>query len=85
MDKVTICHECGRILESTFFFCPWCGTAIDTGFHLAAQVDSVFAELESKQKTFACSRLNAMENSLGELEEELSLLLSLPHPVLQEK
>lgn len=85
MEKVSICPECGRILESSFFFCPWCGTAIDTGFSIAARVDSVFEQLESKQKDFTCSRLSAMENSLSELEEELSLLLGPPHPVLQEK
>ena len=27
MDKVTICHACGRTIDAAFFYCPWCGTA----------------------------------------------------------
>ena len=30
MDKVTICHACGRTMDAAFFYCPWCGAAVSS-------------------------------------------------------
>lgn len=29
MDKVVICHACGRTMDGAFNYCPWCGDRID--------------------------------------------------------
>ncbi len=81
MDKVSICHACGRTVESAFVFCPWCGTASEEDLIFAAQIESVFNQMESRQKEFTCSRLTRIENELGELEDALSLLLSGTNPI----
>jgi hypothetical protein len=90
MDKVVICHACGRTMESAFKYCPWCGDRIDRGDQvgrgertefsaLTELVESVFSQVESMQTTHACSRISRMENELGELEKELSLLIAGEH------
>lgn len=84
MDKVVICHACGRTMESAFNFCPWCGGPQDRGDRtefsaLTELVESVFSQVESMQTTHACSRISRMENELGELEKELSLLIAGEH------
>lgn len=77
MEKVSICHGCGRTIESAFAYCPWCGCAASTDGMLSHQVDLVCERVELKQKEYTSSRIQRMENELGELENELSLLLSV--------
>lgn len=31
MEKITICHECGRTIDAAFFYCPWCGSSVSQG------------------------------------------------------
>jgi hypothetical protein len=76
MDKVSICHACGRTMESAFNFCPWCGTVAATGDLLPGEVDAVFEHIDKIQTNHTCSRITRMENELGELEKALSLLLA---------
>lgn len=80
MDKVSICHGCGRTIESVFPYCPWCGSAASTESPLSRQVDSVCERVELKRKEYTSSRIQRMENELGDLEDELSLLLSVSQP-----
>lgn len=80
MEKVSVCHGCGRTIESDFPYCPWCGSAVLTDAPLSAQVDAVCARVEIKQKEHTSSRIQRMENELGELDDELSRLLSVSHP-----
>lgn len=76
MDKVSICHACGRTIESAFIFCPWCGTAVVSADLLPDWIDSAFEEVESIQAQHACSRISRMEKELGDIEKALSLLLA---------
>lgn len=80
MENVSICPVCGRTIESAFVFCPWCGTASEEETTLGEQLDSVFLKMEVSQRKHAFSRIDRIQNELGELEKELSELLSLPHP-----
>jgi len=80
MEKVSICHGCGRTIESDFAFCPWCGSAVRTEVPLSAQVDAVCERVEVKRKEYTSSRIQRMENELGELDDELSRILSVSHP-----
>jgi len=79
MDKVSICHSCGRTIDSAFPYCPWCGAAAETVSPLTEQFDEVFNRLESMQKEHAQTRIVRMETALGEIERELSLMLSGSH------
>jgi len=80
MDKVSICHECGRTIESEFLFCPWCGASMENGESLSAQFDAVFTEVEAISLAMTGSRIDKIESRLGELENDLSLFLSRPAP-----
>lgn len=79
MDKVSICHSCGRTIDSAFPYCPWCGAAVESASPLARQFDEVFGRLETMQQRHAQSRIVRMESELGEIEKELSLMLSGSH------
>lgn len=79
MDKVTICHACGRTMDSDFFYCPWCGESASSGGmsgEIAARIDEVCDELSTMQSAWTGSRLVRMDAELGNIERELSALLS---------
>ncbi len=80
MEKVSICHGCGRTIESAFAYCPWCGCAAPTAGVLSRQVDLVCERVELRQKEFTSSRIRRMQTELGDLEDELSQLLSVSQP-----
>ncbi len=77
MEKGSICHGCGRTIESDFPYCPWCGCATLKTCAFSRQVDLVCERVELKQKEYTSSRIQRMENELGEIENELTLLLSV--------
>lgn len=81
MDKVSICHACGRTVESAFVFCPWCGTAADSLSLLSAHIDSVVEAVSTLQKAGTASRFSRMENELGEIDEALSAFLSISNHI----
>jgi len=76
MEKVCVCHECGRTIESAFFYCPWCGVAVRPVPAIAGKVDEVVDRLEQIQKKHAVTRISQMEDELGEIETALSSLLA---------
>lgn len=76
MDKVSICHACGRTIDSAFNFCPWCGTVAASVDLLPGAVDTVFDQIEATRPDRAATRIARMENELGELEKALSLLIA---------
>jgi len=76
MDKVSICHACGRTIDSAWNFCPMCGTVAASGDLLPGALDSVFEQIEATRPERAATRIARMENELGELEKELSLLIA---------
>ncbi len=83
MDKVAICHACGRTIDGAFFFCPWCGTAAqssaDSMPEISGRIDAVCEELSVLQTAWTDSRFDRMENELACLDRALSELLSESH------
>ncbi len=79
MDKVSICHSCGRTIDSAFPYCPWCGAAAEAVSPLTEQFDEVFGRIEAMQTRHTQTRIGRMETELGEIERELSLMLSGSH------
>lgn len=72
MDSNAICHKCGRTVDASFVYCPWCGTVAEEVISLGLQVDSVFSGIAAVNDG---SRIARMKDALGELEQELSLLI----------
>lgn len=76
MQKVSICHDCGRTIDSEFAFCPWCGASMTGEISLDAAFDEAFTRIESKRESLTVSRIAKMEDDLGALDKDLSLFLS---------
>lgn len=69
---MNICKCCGRTLDLSFMYCPWCGDAkhgLDK-----AHLDDVFYRLEEKQAIDRQRRVSEMQSRLDELDKELSVL-----------
>lgn len=73
MDKNAICHNCGRTVDASFVYCPWCGVVAEELASFGLQIDSVFS---GAGRIPDGSRIARMEDTLGELEQELSLLIT---------
>lgn len=69
-----ICGNCGRTIQSQFFYCPWCGES------RMKQQSEVTDELLNKKINEIRDRkrydqLEKMEEQLDNLERELSVLV----------
>ena len=81
MDRNAVCHLCGRTVDASFIYCPWCGAVAEELLSLALHMDAVFPRGGSSSSSRNDgSRIARMEDTLGELEQELSLLLSEVRP-----
>ncbi len=76
MDGTSICHACGRTMESVFSYCPWCGQATEQTLSLEHQFEEVFSRVETVRNGNNTVRMERIETALGNLERELSLMLS---------
>lgn len=76
MDKIRICEDCGRTIDSSFLYCPWCGASRDSSVLLAEQIERVCDELEHLGRTHSSKRIDRMEQSLIDMEKELDRILS---------
>jgi len=69
MEVLKTCVACGRFIDKTFLFCPYCG--YDFRKPEPASVQEV-----APTPTADCSeRIHAMETTLSRIEEELNLLI----------
>ncbi|HNY16274.1 MAG TPA: hypothetical protein PK542_02080 [Treponemataceae bacterium] len=69
MDKVTICHACGRTIDAAFFYCPWCGTAATGDEHSEAHPASDIPEaLAGSDIPEIAERMNAVFGRLTVLQ-----------------
>jgi hypothetical protein len=69
MEVLKTCSFCGRFIDKTFFFCPYCGYDF-------RRPEPVSMEPETPHAAGDCSeRIHAMERTLSRIEEELDLLI----------
>ena len=71
MEVLKTCSFCGRFIDKTFLFCPYCGYDFrrpETGT-AEAQRPPVAGEVDCSQRFYA------MEQTLSRIEEELDLLI----------
>ena len=71
---MSICSGCGKIIDSKFYYCPWCG------YSRSQQDSEESAELrlrhfEEKQLEDHCNQIEKLEEQLDCLEKELSILV----------
>lgn len=69
-----ICDGCGKVIESKFFYCPWCGitrTKSNTDESKKLNLEKVQQEKLQLRR----NHLEKLEKELDLLEEELSVLV----------
>lgn len=72
---MTICKECGRTIDSKFFYCPWCGHSRVERVEEDDTFDLLFEKFERVQMESQTRKLMEMGDRLDDLEKELSTLV----------
>ncbi|MCR4627307.1 MAG: zinc ribbon domain-containing protein [Treponema sp.] len=83
MNKIHICRGCGRTVDSSFLYCPWCGfsrinregAGTENACREDDNFDGVFKQLEFVQQKNCENRLARMFEQLDELEKELDTIV----------
>lgn len=71
MEVLKTCSFCGRFIDKTFLFCPYCGHDFRRPEPVALDPETAAAPAAA-----GCSeRIHAMERTLSRIEEELDLLI----------
>ncbi len=69
-----ICDSCGKLIDSKFYFCPWCGySRVEQEKEDSLQLR--LNQLQEKQKAARRSQIERMEAELDALEKELNVLV----------
>lgn len=77
MEEIHFCSFCGKILEGTFNFCPYCGTQNKDMLPFEVIVESSLEKVEKVRLGNEMKRLEKLEGVLDELENELNIFLSV--------
>ena len=76
MESVHFCTLCGRMLENSFLYCPYCGTPFQSDTGMNELVETSFRELEVKVQESTISKLDELTKVLVNLERDLDDFLS---------
>jgi hypothetical protein len=69
-----VCGGCGKVINSNFYYCPWCGYSRlknDT----QASIELEYKRYKSLKNENQRQAIAKMEQQLDELERELSVLV----------
>jgi hypothetical protein len=77
MDDIQFCSFCGKIVELSYNYCPYCGTQMKDILHFETIVENSFREVEKVRMIDEISRLKKLEGVLKELEDDLNIFLSV--------
>jgi len=75
MEKIYFCSVCGRVLEESFLFCPYCGEQRSCSSDFCDLLEEPFRKMETQAGTYQLERLNNMAFRLNQLENELNWFL----------
>ncbi|WP_428769372.1 hypothetical protein V1L52_10255 [Treponema sp. HNW] len=78
MESVAVCRFCGRTIDGSFIFCPWCGISRISGEPAFKEDSPVFGQLEALREKGMSGRITKMEESLNELERDLIRFMEAP-------
>nr|MBP3280971.1 hypothetical protein [Treponema sp.] len=81
MNFVSVCKNCGRTIESDFFYCPWCGFQKKEPALKSELEDEVFDKLESQQVAGIEKRICEMKEKLDELERDFASFVADSSPL----
>ncbi len=73
-----ICGGCGRSIEKSFIYCPWCGVSKISNNSIISEterLEHIFNRLEEMQINNRFARIEKMEDKLEQLEKELDALV----------
>ncbi len=76
MDSVVVCNGCGRTLETSFLYCPWCGlerVVCDED----EMLDDTFSRLEDVAERGNEKKVQVLKEKLDSLQSELEELVLL--------
>jgi hypothetical protein len=71
MEVLKTCSFCGRFIDKTFLFCPYCGYDFRKPELSAVEAEETLAPAAWD----CCERIHAMERTLSRIEQELDLLI----------
>jgi len=72
--RTEICCGCGKLINSSYYFCPWCGfSRVDQNTEKSAHLRYEQHHEQIIRKRH--SQLKEMEKQLVDLEQELSVLV----------
>lgn len=75
MVTEAICAECGRTLDDSYRFCPWCGASRERQA-VEALIDRAVTRMDRAFRHGVDTRISDMEARLGEMEQDLNRILS---------
>ncbi len=73
MQSVEVCLGCGRTINRSYLYCPWCGLEKE-GNHSPESLEPVFQKLEALQYQNRIKYIDRLEAELADLERELDNL-----------
>ncbi|MDR1748965.1 MAG: zinc ribbon domain-containing protein [Spirochaetaceae bacterium] len=76
MQSVIVCRSCGRTIDKEFIYCPWCGTVLAEHEQGAELIQSAIDRLGPVQQKGCYGRIDRMETTLQQIEEDLSLFIA---------
>lgn len=76
MDEVKFCSCCGKLTNSTYSYCPWCGKSLETKGNITEVFNKSLDKLEKIQMKDRLLELEKLEICLDNLEEEIEAFLS---------
>lgn len=72
--KNEICKGCGKLIDSVYLYCPWCGhSRVSKTSKVSANLR--YFEYLRQQEENRKKQLCEMESQLNDLEKELSVLV----------
>lgn len=69
-----ICDGCGKLIDSKFIYCPWCGYS-RVEKEQEESMELRYKQFKQKQIEIRRNQLEQMEEKLNRLENELSVLV----------
>jgi len=73
MVKTDICIGCGKLIDKSYFYCPWCGTS-RVNQEKESSMELRYKQYKKRQIEERRLQLEKMSEELDNLEKELSVL-----------
>lgn len=71
---MNICAGCGKLMEKSFYYCPWCGKSRIDGDTEEA-IELRYQRYRQLQNERQLEKMAEMADELDQLEEELSVMV----------